>query len=561
MGVRSLALCCLALSSLACGSGDDSSGSAAGGTGGTSVAGGGSGGAGGSAGSAGGPASGGGAGSPGCEPFGRWPAPEITFTLPAEPGKGAYYPDVQKSFPQVDWSKLDRLYIPAGTYPQMALGNLPTRDAKRPLVITNQGGQVRVGPPEKGANYLWTLGGGSNWVLTGRHDPVAKTGDAAFVGHRCGAYATSRSHYGFVSDDAYAKGTYLHMGISVGQATDFELEFLEITRSGFAGIRLLNKLESGQPALPMSNVRVHDTYVHDTDGEGIYFGWTGSPPSNLMSGLKVYNNRFVRTGNEALQVQDLGDETEIHDNVIAFAALHWRDNGLGKYQDGNSQIATRQGKITIRNNVFYGGAGVLLSFWSQPQAGDGERQVRFENNFFGDSRNLLAYFGGSSTGASSFVFKGNFFRPGAFSYSGVDPGAKPPSALFGFGSDIAGPVTFEGNQWEGTAKLVASSKAVESGNVSGPLPAIEFVDDGLPPGATPEGLEAWVAATTLAPGSPARSYAAGDWVMYDAQLYECTKPSTNEPPPDHPGSWKKHPLPVDDFRVLPGSSYEKLGVR
>jgi hypothetical protein len=43
---------------------------------------------------------------------------------------------------------------------------------------------------------------------------------------------------------------------------------------------------------------VHDTYVHDTDSEGYYFGWTGDPPSYLFPNLQIYNNRIVRTGSE-----------------------------------------------------------------------------------------------------------------------------------------------------------------------------------------------------------------------------------------------------------------------
>src|SRR4029453_11362223 len=120
------------------------------------------------------------------------------------------------------------------------------------------------------------------------------------------------------------------MGVGVTDATDFELEFLEVKRSGFAGIRLLNQRAADDAPAPMANVSVHDNYVHDTAAEGIYFGWTGAPPSNLLPGLQIYNNRFVRTGNEALQVQDIGDKSEIRNNVVAFAALHFRDNGLGK---------------------------------------------------------------------------------------------------------------------------------------------------------------------------------------------------------------------------------------
>jgi len=109
------------------------------------------------------------------------------------------------------------------------------------------------------------MGGCSYWILTGRYDPDSMTGDAAHPGHRCGAYATSRGKYGFLSDDAFdTTGSYLHMGISVADATDFEIEYVEVERSGFAAIRLLNSRAAGDPAHDMANVRIHDEYIHDT---------------------------------------------------------------------------------------------------------------------------------------------------------------------------------------------------------------------------------------------------------------------------------------------------------
>src|SRR5690606_13611895 len=90
-------------------------------------------------------------------PFGHFGAPRTTFVLPATEGSGIYYPDVQASFPEVDWSTLDRLYVPAGQYTAMNLGNLPVRTPERPLVITNMGGQVRIGPNVPEGNYLWVM--------------------------------------------------------------------------------------------------------------------------------------------------------------------------------------------------------------------------------------------------------------------------------------------------------------------------------------------------------------------------------------------------------------------
>ncbi len=309
----------------------------------------------------------------------------------------------------------------------------------------------------------------------------------------------------------------------------------------------------------MANVRIHDDYIHDTGGEGTYFGWTGSPPANLLPGLKVYNNRIVRTGNEALQIQDLGDGTEVYNNVIAFAALHWRDNGLGKYQDNNSQVQTREGTISIHDNVFMGGAGSVLSFWSQPETGDGERHVTFKNNYFADTKSLMAYVGGDSTAASNFHFVHNFFSGMDFSYDILDPTATDPGVVFKISGNIQGPVTFDDNTWEGKSQLVAGTLN-GSGNKNATVTPIEFMDSGYPAGAPVQKLEMWAPKATLAPQSPAITYAVGDLVMVDGDLYQATAQNTNQRPPDHPESWKKLSLPTDDLRVKAGSPYAAIGV-
>ena len=521
------------------------------------------------------PSSGGGTsssgGSPGgageCEPFGHFGDATETFTLPA--GKATIsYPDIQKSFPDVDWQAIDRLYVPAGSYKTFQIGNLPARDAGRPLVITNSGGQVRIGP-NIGGNFIWSMGGGSNWVLTGRYDPDSGTGDSAFPGHRCGKYANSRDTYGFVSDDAFDhSGTYTHMGLSVGGgATDFEIEYIEVTRSGFAGIRLLNSLPDGKadPSKPMANVRVHDTYVHDVDSEGFYFGWTGEPPSALFPGLQVYNNRILRTGSEPLQIQDLGEDTRVHHNVFAYGALHWLDN-FGKYQDGCLQILAREGKIDFDHNVSLGGAGTFLSFFSSPQAGDGERQVTFNDNYFADTRSLGGYLNGTSAASSSFTFRNNFFRGFDFNYQGVDPAAKDPGVAFGINNGHQAPILFEGNTFDDT-KLVSGidlngtrNNVQARDNVAAAVAPVAFVDSGYP--AVPTGkLSSWGKLATLAPNQPAITYAAGDLVMHDAELYRAKSENTDKVPSDNPDVWEKLPRPADDVRVVEGSAYDGIGIR
>jgi hypothetical protein len=502
-----------------------------------------------------------------CEAFGHFEAPDHVFTLPSGTATISY-PDVQKSFPDVDWDTLDRLYVPSGSYKTLQIGNLPKRDANHPLVITNSGGQVRVGPND-GGNFVWSMGGGSNWILTGRYDPDSKTGDVAYPGHRCGAYSTSRNRYGFISDDDFDhSGPFTHMGIGVGGgATDFEIEYVEVTRSGFAGIRLLNAKADGSadPDQPMANVRVHDTYVHDVDSEGFYFGWTGTPPSHLFPNLEIYNNRIVRTGSEALQIQDLGEGSHVHHNVFAYGALHWLDN-FGKYQDGCLQILVREGNVEFDHNVSLGGAGTFLSFFSSPEDDDGPRHVTFHDNYFADTRSLGGYLNGNSTAPSSFEFTGNFFRGLDFSYKTVDPAATDPGVVFGINGANQGPITFARNALEGKKLLSGidlngtKANVTASENTTGAVAAVAFENSGYP--GVPTGkLSAWGAKATLAPNQPDITYAAGDLVMHDSELYRASKENTNLVPSEHPEVWEKLPRPADDLRVKASSPYAAMGVR
>ncbi|WP_342376125.1 carbohydrate-binding protein [Myxococcus stipitatus] len=502
-----------------------------------------------------------------CEDFGRYGPVGTTFTLPGPDANGELYvPDVQKRFPQVDWRTLDRLYIPAGRYTLINLGNLPDRSADRRLVITNLGGQVLIHPNAGSKQgYLWAMNGGSNWVLTGRYDPVSGTGHVDLPGHRCGEYATSRERYGILSDDIFLSGG--HMGLGIGDAHSFEVEYLEITRAGFAGLRINRAAGSDGKVPPLNDIQLHDLYIHDTASEAIYFGSTQGAPTPLGSRVKVYNNRLVRTGTEALQIQNLGDGAEIHHNVFAFGAIDWRAAFAG-YQDNNSQAQVRGGRIRFHHNVFVGGAGSLLNFFAQPEPGDAPLDVEFSDNYFADTLSLGLWFGGTTGTDARFLWARNAFRGLDFGYQAVYPTSRDPEVVLAKADTIKSPITLKENQWEGARKLFAgltggsgtAGTVTATGNVNGPVTPLTFVSTGLPEGTATRQLERWAARATLAPGTPEVTYAPGALVMHDGRLYRARAQNTNKVPPDNTALWEALPLPVDDLRTAPGTEWAQRGI-
>ncbi|MBR56441.1 MAG: hypothetical protein CMH54_00115, partial [Myxococcales bacterium] len=360
--------------------------------------------------------------------------PESTFVLPVNiPGPAIYYPDVQAAFPEVDWSTLDRLYIPAGHYRYVSIQNLPHRTADDPLIITNRGGQVRVGALE--FYYLFGLGGGSNWILTGRWDPVGQTGHHAFPGHDGNNYAHTAGTYGLLVDDEYVgngPGNTAISGLRVGGgATEFEIEFVEITRVGFAGLVL--KTDDVGDAI-MENVKIHDLYVHDTASEGFYLGSTQTQPQHQIMGIEIYNNRILRTGTEVIQVGQVGGDSSIHHNVFMLGALDWKDP-FQPWQDNATQLLPREGSVSVHHNIVIGGAELMVNLHPIEAAGDVYQEgdlIHYHDNYFSNGRNAVGvYIGSFANGSTTYRFENNIFREMVFSYDEISPGKLPPPYFVG----------------------------------------------------------------------------------------------------------------------------------
>lgn len=493
--------------------------------------------------------------------YGRFGVPEKTFTLPAPKGTAIDEPNLSTKYGDVDWTTLDRLYIPAGTYDTMILGGLPERTAERPLVITNAGGQVRIGG--KGKSFVVSIRGGKNWILTGRYDPESRTGDAGFRGHAEGAFAHSQGTYGIFVDDAFS--TSGNSGIAVGsKATDYELEMIEVARAEFAGI--IAKTDNDGTAT-MRNVKLHDTYIHDTGSEGIYFGSTQAQPQHAFENLHVHDNRILRTGTEALQVGQLGSGCEVDHNVLGPGAVRWR-SAFALYQDGNVQYGQRYGSSSFHHNVVVGTGDLFVEFFPTVAPGDTHAPgdtVTFADNYFADSSSAAVFTQLANETGVTVRFERNVFRGFTFDYDEVYPAAEPPVGLVKAGAGTTNPHFFTDNVADSPYPFYAyapASNVTLTNNELAAVPRIAFRD--FMNAAIDESyrrLEWWTPTATLAAGAPPMTYPVGRFVVDEGILYEAIAESTGKKPKDHPEAWKVLPAPADDVRLAPGSPHAGLGLR
>jgi hypothetical protein len=496
--------------------------------------------------------------------------PQTELLIPFPASGELYLKDIQATYPAVDWNTLDRLYISAGHYKFIKIGNLPLRTASRPLVISNKGGQVRVGGI--GHVYLISLEGGANWVLTGRYDAGLKLGDSGFQGHQNNQYANTRGAYGILVDDEFLKSEIT--GIAVGgKATNFEISHLEVRNVGFAGVQL--KTDNVGTAT-MVGVSLHDLYIHDTGGEGFYIGSTQAQPQHAFEYLKIYNCRVLRTGLEAMQLGQLGTGTEVYHNVFGPAALNWKDAFQG-YQDNCGQAAFRYGVSKIYNNVFIGASDSLLNFFDQKFAGDPRLAgdyLLFSNNYLACSRHLGIFMGavGEGTdGNTAYRFEKNYFRDIEFQRTEVYPGATPSTHLFRYFADALS-ISLVDNQFDLDSNISLTNRIdgingtykslVATGNIRQSLPAISFNQSGLPPDFDYRRLEMWAATAGLNQDAPI-TYLVDDWVMYHGTPYRCILGGNNagKQPDLNPTYWQAQALFTDDVRLSPSSSYQGIGLQ
>jgi len=162
-----------------------------------------------------------------------------------------------------------------------------------------------------------------------------------------------------------------HMGITLEKlSTDFELNNLEVYGVGFAGIMAKTDPTCDNATIRgnfvMRNTSFHDNYIHDTAGEGIYIGNSfyeqgmttpcGVRYPHLIDGLKIYKNKIVNAGWEAIQVGCALSGAYVYANTIQnYGAKN------SKYQNNGIQFSAGTKAICYENSLNGGyGIGIMV---------------------------------------------------------------------------------------------------------------------------------------------------------------------------------------------------------
>lgn len=232
---------------------------------------------------------------------------------------------------------------------------------EKPVIVINYGGEVII----QGVDLRWGIAFNncSFMHFTGTGSPEIK--------------------YGFRILKTMEGGT---SGISGnGKSTNIEIDHFEIANVGFAGIFFKSDpvcdLSANRGNFIQYQTIIHDNYIHNTGGEGLYIGHSFYDGYNktcdgqtvtlypsTLSGVRIYNNVIDSTGWDGMQVGSATEDCEIYNNRVtnyAIDKISMQNVGIqmgagttGKcynnvIQDGNGNgIAIfGNGNIDIYNNL------------------------------------------------------------------------------------------------------------------------------------------------------------------------------------------------------------------
>lgn len=187
----------------------------------------------------------------------------------------------------------------------------------QPITIRNCEGVVDISNDDRGYGLT---------VDESRYVHVTGTGDEAAT-------------YGFRARASKDGPDYSAMSVAVGNlSSDIELDHVEAYEAGFAGIMWKTDprcdLSANLDHFVMYDSRLHHNYVHDTGGEGLYFGSTGYGGREYTCdgqqvilyphehhGAQIHDNIFENTGWDGAQIGVTPTDCAFHHNTVRNVGL------------------------------------------------------------------------------------------------------------------------------------------------------------------------------------------------------------------------------------------------
>jgi hypothetical protein len=197
--------------------------------------------------------------------------------------------------------------------------------------------------------------------------------------------------------------------------TNVEFDHVEVANSGFSGIMAKTDPSCDNATIRgnfvMRDVKIHDNYVHDTKGEGLYLGHTfwsagistpcGQRYPHPIEGLKVYNNVVKNSGWEAIQVGSTPTGADVYNNRIENYGV------ANKLYQNNGVQFSEAGIGKFYGNFIKGGKGTGLLIMGNPQN-------FVHNNVFINTGADAIFCEDRSTGAGFKFINNTIINPGGY---------------------------------------------------------------------------------------------------------------------------------------------------
>ncbi|MBO9730981.1 MAG: T9SS type A sorting domain-containing protein [Chitinophaga sp.] len=235
----------------------------------------------------------------------------------------------------------DTLCIPAGEYEYLHLGNL-TGTVDKPIVITNCGGQVKLGVKNQGTAAVFN-------APTCRFVEISGSGDKNY-------------EYGFDLNGTNITGLKI-FGLTLGVgSSDFDVHNIFIHDGGIM-LQAKTLQTCAQPQYwegnyVMKNAKIHHIKCLNSQWEGFYIGnthyfWTEGTCTDMRShwieDLQVYDNYLENIGSDALQISMAknGDNRVYNNTIINYGMSQNSAQGYGILVGSGSSLKVYNNNVSV----------------------------------------------------------------------------------------------------------------------------------------------------------------------------------------------------------------------